>query len=72
MGEGEPRDTEESGLDSFVNHWGWRYVTYQMSVFYNRTEDDIYRWNVYRYLSSVSFMKDKGEYDIALAEQNGK
>ena len=41
-------------------------------MFYNRTEDDIYRWNIYRYLSSLSFMKDKGEYDIALDKENAR
>lgn len=69
MGEEKPSDTEGSGLDAFVKHWGWRYITYQMSVFYNRTEDDIYRWNVYRYLSALAFMKDKSEYDMALEKE---
>lgn len=60
---------EGTGLNSFVEHWSWRYNVYQLSMFYNRTEDDVYRWNVYRFLSSLAFMKDKSEYDIELEKE---
>ena len=67
-GSSEPIATEPR-VKGFVAHWGWVYVTYQLSQFYMVKEDEIDNWNVYRYLNSIAFMKDKYKYDLELQKE---
>lgn len=44
-----------------------------MANFYpNITEDDVYEWDMIRFLNDLSFMHSKSEYDIELAKQQMK
>jgi hypothetical protein len=41
-----------------------------MATFYPCTkEDEIYEWELVRFLNDLAFMKDKSEYDLELARR---
>lgn len=44
-----------------------------MATFYPCiTEDEVYEWDLVRFLNDLAFMKDKGEYDLEVMKQQMK
>ena len=62
----------EQAIKGFVDHWGWIYVVWQMAEFYRSSEEYIYELNIYELYNKLSFMKDKGEYDLEQAAKQAQ
>ena len=62
-------ERREPEIKGFVDHWGWIYVVYQLAEFYRTSEDYIYELNIFELYNKLSFMKDKGAYDIEQAQK---
>ena len=62
-------DRPKQAVKGFVDHWGWIYVVWQMAEFYRCSEDYIYDLNIYELYNKLSFMKDKGAYDMEQAQK---
>ncbi len=68
------RDSEEDGMDSkkssvssFLENWGWEYSVDQCRENAGITEDEVYtKWNVIQFMNKLSYLKDKGKFEIAL------
>ena len=69
MGEREPSDFGGGGVKSFVAHWSWTYVDYQMAEFYRETRNDQNLKSLTQYYNDLSFMKDHGRWQLEIAEK---
>ena len=58
--DGRPRVSE------FFERWGWEYSVSLCVQDSGLSEDDIYNWNVLRFASKLSYLKDKGKFEISL------
>ena len=56
-------------MEGFVEHYGWLYVAYQYSQFFNININDVYKVPLIEFLNYLSFMKDKSEYDVETAKE---
>lgn len=59
-------DTDRQRVSGFLEHWGWEYNIDQCAQNERITWDDVYMWNVTRFLNKISYLKDKGKFEIAL------
>lgn len=69
MGEGTPGDIERTRVKSFVEHWGWIYVVYQMAEFFKESRDQQYEKSLTQFYNDLAFMKDKSRYDLETLEK---
>lgn len=46
--------------------WGWEYSVTLCVEDTGLSEDDIYNWNVLRFANKLSYLKDKGKFEISL------
>lgn len=58
-----------SDLVTFVGHYGWVYVVFQMAEFYRESRNDQYKKGLIEFYNDCSFMKDHEEWKIELREQ---
>lgn len=69
MGKEEPAHFGTGGIKTFVEHWGWIYIVYQMAEFYRESRNDQYQKGVVEFYNDMAFMKDHGEWKREIAEQ---
>jgi hypothetical protein len=61
------RDTERQRVSGFLEHWGWEYNIDLCAENERITWEEIYmNWNVVQFLTKISYLKDKGKFEIAL------
>ncbi len=60
-------DSGKSSVSSFLENWGWEYSVDQCRENAGITEDEVYtQWNVIQFMNKLSYLKDKGKFEIAL------
>lgn len=69
MGEEKPTNFEGGGLETFVGHWGWQYVDFQMAEFYRETRNDQNLKSLTQYYNDLAFFKDHQRWQRELAEK---
>lgn len=61
------RDSERQNISGFLEHWGWEYNVDLCRQATGLTENHIYtEWNVIELMNKLSYLKDKGKFEIAL------
>lgn len=69
MGEGESGEIERGGVNSFVKHWGWLYVVFQMAEFFRESRNDQYKKGIIEFYNDLSFMKDHEKWKVEILEK---
>ena len=59
-------NNDRQRVHGFLDHWGWEYNIDLCAENERITWDDVYLWNVTRFLNKISYLKDKGKFLIAL------
>ena len=62
----DDRDNDRQRVSSFLEHWGWEYNIDQCAENERITWDEVYNWNVVVFMNKISYLKDKGKFEIAL------
>jgi hypothetical protein len=60
------RDTERQRVSSFLEQWGWEYNIDQCVQNERVTWEVVYNWNLVQFMNKISYLKDKGKFEIAL------
>jgi hypothetical protein len=53
-------------VSDFLERWGFEYSVSLVCQDTNLTEDEVYSWSVLRFFNKLSYLKDKGKFEIAL------
>ena len=59
-------DRKRQAISGFFEHWGWEYSVSLTVIDSGLSEDEIYKWNVLRFHNKLSYLKDKGKFEISL------
>jgi hypothetical protein len=51
---------------SFYDYWGWEATIDEITMGQPWLEDEIYNWNVVRFLNKLAYMKDKNELEQSI------
>ena len=60
-------DTGKQTVSTFLDVWGWEYAIDQCRENAGIPEDQVYTdWNVIQLMNKMSYLKDKGKFEIAI------
>ena len=60
------RDTERQRVSGFIEQWGWEYNIDQCALNERVSWETVYNWNLVQFMNKISYLKDKGKFEIAL------
>jgi hypothetical protein len=59
-------DFRKQSSNFFLEHFGWEYSIDQCRENAGVSEDEVYEWNVIRFMNKLMYLKQKGKFEIAL------
>jgi hypothetical protein len=57
-------------ISDFFEQWGWDYSVSLIVIDSGLNENDIWDWNVIRFHNKLSYLKDKGKFEITVNKMN--